>query len=65
MTTLTATRWSWKQDDALMTRLRAAQNSGAFDHQDIMTIVGFCTSREQMVQHVERSEAYAATKGSR
>lgn len=65
MTTATATRWSWTNEPELMDRLRAAQNSGAFDHQDIMTIAGMFSNRGQLVAHVEYSEGMAARKGRR
>jgi hypothetical protein len=46
--------WSWKAEPELMARLIAAQNKN--DHQDILTIVGFFESREQLEAHVVRNE---------
>ena len=45
-----------------MARLRDAQNHPANVHQDIMTIVGFFTSREELARHVERAEERAVTR---
>ena len=52
--TNTLTAWTWKNEPDLMARLIAAQNKN--DHQDILTIVGFFSSRQQLEQHVLRNE---------
>jgi hypothetical protein len=46
--------WSWKAEPELMARLIAAQNKN--DHQDILTIMGFFSTREQLEAHVVRNE---------
>lgn len=42
-----------------MARLRSAQNEPANVNQDIMTIVGFFTSVEELERHVVRAEERA------
>lgn len=65
-TTLNApAAWTWKNEPELMTRLRNVQNTAAYASQDIMTIVGFFSSREELVKHVERAEDYAEAKEQR
>jgi hypothetical protein len=49
-------RWSWKSEPELMARLLAVQNTEKQQHQDIMTIVGFFSTREQLEAHVVRYE---------
>ena len=51
------TRWSWRNEPDLMARLRDAQNSPRHEHQDIMTIVGFFESREELERHVIHAES--------
>ena len=57
--------WSWRNEPDLMARLRDAQNSDANINQDIMTIVGFMTSREQLEQHVISAETRTPRKAVR
>ncbi len=54
-----AARWSWKNEAALMNRLRSVQNHHLFAHQDIMTFAGMCSSTDQLRKHVEACEARA------
>ena len=54
------TRFSWTQEPELMLRLRAAQNTDANQHQDIMTYAGWCESRAALEAHVVRYEQQAA-----
>ncbi len=42
-----------------MERLRNVQNDPANENQDIMTIVGFFESREELERHVRRYELKA------
>lgn len=56
MTQTTSTRWSWKKEPELMARLTNAQNQPANANQDIMTIVGFFSSREELERHVVSAE---------
>ncbi len=58
-TTTAAARWSWRQAPELMARLREAQNHPANVHQDVMTIVGFFSSTQELEQHVLRCERQA------
>jgi hypothetical protein len=60
MTNTTTARWSWKSEPVLMERLRQAQNSDRLESRDVMSIVGFFTSPEQLEQHVLRCEADAS-----
>lgn len=58
MESAAAKKWSWRDEPELMDELTAIQNSGGkFDHIDIMTIVGFMRSREELVKHVEANRA--------
>lgn len=52
--------WTWKDSPELMKNLRTVQNHPAFDNQDIMTIVGFFTSEEELLRHVDYCESRAA-----
>jgi hypothetical protein len=54
-----AKTFSWRQEPELMARLRNAQNDPANENQDIMTIVGFFESREELERHVRRYELKA------
>jgi hypothetical protein len=54
-----AKTWSWRQEPELMERLRNVQNDPANEHQDILTIVGFFESREELERHVVRYELKA------
>lgn len=48
-------KFSWTQEPALMDRLVKAQNH--LDAPiDILTIVGFFTSKDELIKHVERYE---------
>jgi hypothetical protein len=47
--------WSWKNEDALMVALNDIQNSDKFWDKDITSIVGFFTSRQQLVDHINRN----------
>ncbi len=55
--TNTLTAWTWKNEPELMARLLKVQNTEKQQAQDIMTIVGFFSSREQLEAHVTRYEA--------
>lgn len=54
------TNFSWRNAPDLMQRLNDTQNHPANDSQDITTIVGFFTSREEMERHVVFYEQKAA-----
>ena len=47
--------WSWKNEDDLMDALNDIQNSNKFWNKDITTIVGFFTSRQELVEHINRN----------
>ena len=51
--------FSWRNEPELMARLRAAQNTPAHEHRDIMTFAGLCESREELLRHVESAERQA------
>ncbi len=50
-------KFSWKNEDALMSRLTKAQNR--MTGIDIMTFASFCSSREELENHVVRYEKEA------
>lgn len=47
----------WRNNPDLIARLTAAQNHPANIRQDIMYFAGFCDSRAELLDHVERAEA--------
>lgn len=51
-----ATRFSWKDEPELMARLTAAQNTPKNWNRDVMTFAGMCSSRAELLRHVEACE---------
>ena len=56
-----AARWTWKDAPELMARLSAAQNHPANVNIDIQTFAGLCENAAELLRHVERYEAKAAS----
>jgi hypothetical protein len=60
---------TWKQNPDLMERLTEAQNSPALEHQDVMTWAAMCSTRDELLRHVEncerRAENYVALAKTR
>ena len=50
----------WKECPDLLDRLTEAQNSEAFEHQDVMTWAGMCDTRDELERHVVICEQRAA-----
>lgn len=53
-------KFSWKDAPDLMDRLGKAQNHPANINQDIMTFVGFMSSRAELERHVAHYEERAS-----
>ena len=49
-------KFSWKNEAELMARLGKAQNRPVNQIIDIMTFAGFCSSRADLLRHVEHYE---------
>ena len=51
----TCKKWSWKAEPKLMEILRSLQNSNENCNRDIVTIVGFFSTRSELVDHINRN----------
>jgi hypothetical protein len=51
---------TWRDNPDLMSRLTEAQNSPAFEHQDILTWAAMCDTRAELERHVLNCETRAA-----
>jgi len=60
MKTKATKTFSWRDAPDLMQRLNVAQNNAANANVDITTFAGLCTSRDELLRHVERYEREAA-----
>jgi hypothetical protein len=53
---------TWKNNPDLMSRLEKVQNNPAFAHQDITSLAGMCSNREELERHVVRCEKRAGVE---